>query len=124
MAPIKEEFDAWEGWVHSRMRLLVRSAGNMVDVRPWPKAFKPPQQDGANGAENGGQQPVHSCFYFMGLSKKKASGRGGGSSACLRVALRAGHLGSCVCGCRAVQAGCIRQQMGRCGGVCLAVPAG
>ncbi|KAL4526209.1 hypothetical protein Ndes2437B_g07464 [Nannochloris sp. 'desiccata'] len=27
----KEDFELWEGWVHSRMRLLIRSAGNMVD---------------------------------------------------------------------------------------------
>lgn len=92
MAGSKEDFDVWEGWVHSRMRLLVKSAGMMVDVRPWPKAFKPPQPagaaaaggsgggggggggGGANGANggvaDGGATPFRS-FYFMGLSKKK-----------------------------------------------------
>ena len=66
----------------------------MVDVRPWPKAFRPPPQlppsdppqqgqgaAGENGSSGGGtaeqavavpvQRPC--CFYFMGLSKKKAS---------------------------------------------------
>lgn len=58
---------------HSR----VQSAGMMVDVRPWPKAFRPPQPDPQQQQqeeENGGtadpvQQPR--CLYFMGLSKKK-----------------------------------------------------
>ena len=53
----KEDFELWEGWVHSRMRLLVRSAGQVIDVRPWPKAFK--QED-------------YKCVYFMGLSKKRS----------------------------------------------------
>ncbi|GAB4823165.1 hypothetical protein N2152v2_010211 [Parachlorella kessleri] len=73
LAPTKEEFESWEGWVHSRMRLLVRSAGQMVDVRPWPKAFK--AQQPAAGEQNGvesGAPVVYSCLYYMGLSKKKA----------------------------------------------------
>lgn len=79
----KEDFELWEGWVHSRMRLLIRSAGNMVDVRPWPKAFEPPAEERvaeedkaektettANGtSSNGGPR----CFYFIGLAKKRAS---------------------------------------------------
>ncbi|KAH7623746.1 putative Nuclear poly(A) polymerase 4 [Nannochloris sp. 'desiccata'] len=80
----KEDFELWEGWVHSRMRLLIRSAGNMVDVRPWPKAFEPPSVEEsvaeedtlektkttANGTSiNGGPR----CFYFIGLAKKRAS---------------------------------------------------
>jgi poly(A) polymerase len=74
----KEDFDVWEGWVHSRMRLLIRSAGMMVDVRPWPKAFKPPADEQAEQQANGSSDGIHSseqprCFYFMGLSKKKAS---------------------------------------------------
>lgn len=85
-ASTKEDFEVWEGWVTSRLRLLIRSAGNMVDVRPWPKAFKPPVdepppsaaetsgQQGENGAAsadaNGGTGPR--CFYFIGLAKKRA----------------------------------------------------
>lgn len=79
----KEDFELWEGWVHSRMRLLIRSAGNMVDVRPWPKAFDSPAEERvtkddkaektettANGnSSNGGPR----CFYFIGLAKKRAS---------------------------------------------------
>lgn len=60
----KDDFELWEGWVHSRMRLLIRSAGMMVDVRPWPKAFRPP----ATSADSESLR----CFYFMGLSKKRA----------------------------------------------------
>ncbi|KDD73707.1 poly(A) polymerase, partial [Helicosporidium sp. ATCC 50920] len=37
------DFEIWEGWVASRLRLLIKSAGFVVDVRPWPKAFKPHQ---------------------------------------------------------------------------------
>ena len=58
----KEDFEVWEGWVHSRMRWLVRSAGNMVDVRPWPKALKPPLE---------GEDGKPRCVYFLGLAKKR-----------------------------------------------------
>ncbi|PSC74388.1 nuclear poly(A) polymerase 1 [Micractinium conductrix] len=83
LANSKEDFDMWEGWVHSRMRLLIKSAGMMVDVRPWPKAFRPPPEalppqqqdgsgghDGSNGELQAAQRPR--CVYYMGLSKKKA----------------------------------------------------
>lgn len=60
VADSKEDFEVWEGWVHSRLRLLIKSAGMMVDVRPWPKAF------------NSSDKVQNSCTYFMGLSKKKA----------------------------------------------------
>lgn len=87
VASCKEDFEMWEGWVHSRMRLLIKSAGMMVDVRPWPKAFRPPDQQpqalaaaaaaAAVEAADGQQQaavtpPQPRCLYFMGLSKKKA----------------------------------------------------
>lgn len=80
VAANQEDFDVWEGWVHSRMRLLIKSAGMMVDVRPWPKAFKPPASQPQQQVEEGGgadpqqqQQQAQQlrCFYFMGLSKKK-----------------------------------------------------
>jgi hypothetical protein len=47
----------------------------MVDVRPWPKAFRPPQAEASTGAAGGDAQPPAAqprCFYFMGLSKKRA----------------------------------------------------
>ena len=56
----------------------------MVDVRPWPKAFRPPPEalppqqqdgsgghDGSNGELQAAQRPR--CVYYMGLSKKKVS---------------------------------------------------
>ena len=57
----------------------------MVDVRPWPKAFRPPpppeqppaeEQQQADGdppqqAQQAQQAQQPRCFYFMGLSKKK-----------------------------------------------------
>jgi poly(A) polymerase Pap1 len=67
-AATKEDFELWEGWVHSRMRLLIRSAGNMVDVRPWPKAFEPPAEGIVDKVGEGPR-----CFYFIGLAKKRAS---------------------------------------------------
>ena len=81
-----EHFQVWEGWVHSRMRLLIRNAGQYVEVRPWPKAFRPPAappeaaqemevdaggQLEAGGQQQGGGQEQHCCFYYMGLSKKR-----------------------------------------------------
>jgi poly(A) polymerase len=122
------DFEIWEGWVSSRLRLLIKSAGMVIDVRPWPKPFRPAAvaveaapaaveadaADGKGGAEgaargaegaaegaaaDGGggaaaakegkeggvaaedaeEPPLEpkadgpvSCFYFLGLSKKKA----------------------------------------------------
>ena len=72
----KEDFDVWEGWVHSRMRLLVKNAGLVVDIRPWPKAFRPPAEN-ISAHENGDtdlkkSSEEYKCFYFLGLAKKKA----------------------------------------------------
>lgn len=70
-ASSKDDFELWEGWVHSRMRLLIRAVGNMVDVRPWPKALRPPPpSENAEGDSDGIVGPR--CFYFLGLAKKRA----------------------------------------------------
>ena len=66
----KDDFELWEGWVHSRMRLLIKSAGMMVDVRPWPKAFRPDTETDVH--ESGGDGTGPQSFYFLGLSKKRA----------------------------------------------------
>lgn len=63
----REEFELWEGWVHSRMRLLVKNAGQAIDVRPWPKAFRIPNNDDSSSDES----KEFKCYYFLGLSKKK-----------------------------------------------------
>ena len=55
----EEDFRAWEGWVHSRMRLLVAAMQQLVRVRPWPKTLKGPQ--GADGRR--------SCFHYLGIAK-------------------------------------------------------
>jgi len=72
----KEDFDLWEGWVHSRMRLLVKNAGLVVDIRPWPKAFRPPAENSSahkNKIEDSSKlAEEYKCFYFLGLAKKKA----------------------------------------------------
>jgi len=102
IASSKEDFEIWEGWVHSRMRLLIKSAGMMVDVRPWPKAFTAPPVKNNKEEEDEDEEeeeeeeeekkkkiasnnddstekedqppfpPPPSCFYFIGISKKKA----------------------------------------------------
>ncbi|KFM27292.1 Poly(A) polymerase [Auxenochlorella protothecoides] len=59
VAASEADFEAWEGWVTSRLRLLIRSAGSIVEVRPWPKPLRPPADPLA-------------CSYFLGLSKKRA----------------------------------------------------
>ncbi|EFN55520.1 hypothetical protein CHLNCDRAFT_23208 [Chlorella variabilis] len=66
MASSQEDFEVWEGWVHSRMRLLIK-----VDQQ---QQQQQQQQDGGGGgsvADPPAQQQPR-CFYFMGLSKKKA----------------------------------------------------
>lgn len=71
---------------------LHQSAGMMVDVRPWPKAFRPPpppeqqqteqqQTDGSDPPEQAQQAQQPRCFYFMGLSKKKVCERAGARQA-------------------------------------------
>ena len=37
-ASSEEDFRAWDGWVHSRLRQLVLRVELFVLVRPWPKA--------------------------------------------------------------------------------------
>ncbi|KAL6773760.1 PAP1 [Auxenochlorella protothecoides x Auxenochlorella symbiontica] len=59
VAASEADFEVWEGWVTSRLRLLIRSAGSIVEVRPWPKPLRPPADPLA-------------CSYFLGLSKKRA----------------------------------------------------
>ena len=54
----KEWFELWEGWVHSRMRFLVKNVGALMDVRPWPKAFSDPDRTNYH-------------VYYIGLKKKK-----------------------------------------------------
>jgi poly(A) polymerase len=54
----KEDFEIWEGWVHSRMRFLIKNVGGLMDVRPWPKAFNNPEKDNYH-------------VYYIGLKKKK-----------------------------------------------------
>jgi hypothetical protein len=66
VAATQEGFDAWEGWVHSRMRLLTKAVANTVDVRPWPKAFRP-----ADDFPGQGPPGAPRCFYFLGLAKKR-----------------------------------------------------
>lgn len=79
-AATKEDFELWEGWINSRLRFLVKGAGGMVDVRPWPKPFRAPDPmpeaaaaaaDGTDGDAMAAPAPVPRCFYFMGLSKKR-----------------------------------------------------
>ena len=54
----KDDFELWEGWVHSRMRFLIKNVGGLMDVRPWPKAFKNPDKENYH-------------VYYIGLKKKK-----------------------------------------------------
>ncbi len=58
----KEDFELWEGWVHSRMRFLIKNVGYSMDVRPWPKAFKDPQKE-------------NNHVYYIGLKKKQEAAR-------------------------------------------------
>ncbi|KAK9846007.1 hypothetical protein WJX81_008275 [Elliptochloris bilobata] len=58
----EEDFRAWDGWVHSRLRQLVMRVEPFVLVRPWPKAVRVPREDGT-------KDPVR-CLYFMGLRQR------------------------------------------------------
>jgi poly(A) polymerase len=67
IAETEEDFRAWDGWVHSRLRQLVMRVEPYVTVRPWPKAYSVPRPppDDADGLS-----APWRCFYFMGLKKK------------------------------------------------------
>ena len=104
-ASTEEDFRAWDGWVHSRLRQLVLRVERAVVVRPWPHAVFPPKpaevkaEDAGGGAgdSNGGgggsaapppppaQAPVTPppwvCWYFMGLKKRPAPPRAPGGPA-------------------------------------------
>ncbi len=77
-AATEEDFRAWDGWVHSRLRQLVMRVEPYVTVRPWPKAFSPPAAaaaataaaTAAGSADAPPAMPRCACFYFMGLKKK------------------------------------------------------
>lgn len=72
IAATEEDFRAWDGWVHSRLRQLVMRVEPYVTVRPWPKAFTP--------LRAAGEQQLR-CFYFMGLKKKAFPAQPGGARA-------------------------------------------
>lgn len=60
VAADEQQFRAWEGWVHSRLRQLVRRLETSVGVRPWPKPIKSP----GHGPQS------YSTLYYMGLKKR------------------------------------------------------
>lgn len=78
VALTEEEFRAWDGWVHSRLRQLVMRVEPFVTVRPWPKAIFPPR-----GPESAGQP--RRCFYFMGLKKKPLPSQPGGRASSVNL---------------------------------------
>ncbi|KAL3152581.1 hypothetical protein ABBQ32_001602 [Trebouxia sp. C0010 RCD-2024] len=60
VAANEQQFRAWEGWVHSRLRQLVRRLEVSVGVRPWPKPLKSPDA----GPHS------YRTLYYMGLKKR------------------------------------------------------
>jgi hypothetical protein len=78
VAATEEDFRAWDGWVHSRLRQLVMRVEPYVTVRPWPKAVAPPREDEPAG------QPRR-CFYFMGLKKKQLPAQPGGKASTVNL---------------------------------------
>ena len=53
-----DNFGAWDGWVHSRLRQLVQRTENLVSIRAWPSKLK-------------SALPEDRCrgFYYMGIRK-------------------------------------------------------
>ena len=69
-----EAFKVWEGWVHSRLRLLVQGvetcSGGALLAHPFPEKYEDPEKD-----------PETHCVYFLGLASAPAPTNAGGANA-------------------------------------------
>lgn len=62
-ASTADDLSAWNGWVHSRLRLLVRQLeAEQLCIRPWPDSIDNPALEGEKHVRN----------YFMCLTKRSA----------------------------------------------------
>ena len=44
-ADTEGDLNAWDGWVHSRIRLLIKQIEDYVAARPWPQTLKGPPSE-------------------------------------------------------------------------------
>ena len=70
------DYRAWQGWVNSRMRLMVPALQQMVRVRPWPNSVKGSQSAGGH----------HSAYHYIAIAKMPVSRRPvcGSAAGCCR----------------------------------------
>lgn len=65
MAADSSDLDKWDGWVRSRVRILVRHLEDHAAVRPHPEPLRPPP-------ESHPDDPRPRKVYYLCLSKKPA----------------------------------------------------
>ena len=59
----EQDLTAWDGWVHSRIRTLVKDLQDSVAPRTWPEGFRNPEPRVADGRSR--------LFYYIACGKLK-----------------------------------------------------
>eukprot|EP00798_Chlamydomonas_sp_ICE-L_P000588 gene588-2009_t len=65
-AASEEEFIKWDGWVKSRLRLMVRNMEEHLNARPLPDAMKDP-------SDSAGEEKVYRKYYYLCLTRRTAT---------------------------------------------------
>lgn len=83
-APDPEQLKTWDGWVRSRLKLMVKNMEEHVNARPLPKPLDPPPPATATAdaaasiPQQDPQTPNSSSsskFYFLCITKRTAQVR-------------------------------------------------
>ena len=76
-APDPDQLKTWDGWVRSRLKLMVKNMEEHVNARPLPKPLDPPPSATAAAATAAAAAPdppssSSSKFYFLCITKRTA----------------------------------------------------